>query len=61
MTNDERQMSDDERRKTLDLIHRAEAVIGIKKGLDSLARGEGIPAEKAFEKLRKKHGIRPDA
>jgi hypothetical protein len=39
------------------LIERAETVIGIRKGLDSMARGEGIPAEKAFEKLRKKHKI----
>jgi hypothetical protein len=41
----------------LDLIDRAEAVVGIRKGLASMARGEGIPAEKAFEKLRKKHNI----
>ena len=41
----------------LDLVDRAEAVVGIRKGLASMARGEGIPAEKAFEDLRKKHNI----
>jgi hypothetical protein len=41
----------------LELIDRAEAVVGIRKGLVSMERGEGIPAEKAFEKLRKKHKI----
>jgi PHD/YefM family antitoxin component YafN of YafNO toxin-antitoxin module len=41
----------------LDLVDRAEAVVGIRKGLASMARGEGIPAEKAFEKLHKKHNI----
>ncbi len=43
--------------KMLDLIDQAEAVVGIRKGLASMERGEGIPAEKAFEKLRKKHNI----
>jgi prevent-host-death family protein len=43
--------------RMLDLIDRAETVIGIKKGLQSVANGEGIPAEKAFGKLRKKHRI----
>jgi hypothetical protein len=41
----------------LELVDRAEAVVGIRKGLASMARGEGIPAEKAFERLRKKHNI----
>lgn len=41
----------------LDMVDRAEAVVGIRKGLASMARGEGIPAEKAFEKLRKKYNI----
>jgi PHD/YefM family antitoxin component YafN of YafNO toxin-antitoxin module len=43
--------------RMLELIDRAEAVVGIRKGLASLERGEGIPAEKAFEKLRKKYHI----
>jgi len=41
----------------LDLLDRAEAVAGIKQGLDSVERGEGIPGEKAFERLRRKHKI----
>jgi PHD/YefM family antitoxin component YafN of YafNO toxin-antitoxin module len=41
----------------LELVDRAEAVIGIRNGLASMERGEGIPAEKAFEKLRKKCNI----
>ena len=43
-----------------DIIDRAEAIIGIKKGLESMARGEGVPAEEAFEQLRKKHHIPRD-
>lgn len=45
----------------LDIIDRAEAVVGIKKGLESVANGEGIPAEEAFDNLRKKHKIPQDA
>lgn len=41
----------------LDLVDRAEAIAGIKRGLDSIHRGEGIPAEEAFKRLRKKHKI----
>jgi hypothetical protein len=41
----------------LELIDRADAVIGIRKGLDSMERGEGVSAAKAFEKIRKKHKI----
>ncbi len=41
----------------LELVDRAEAIAGIKKGLDSIERGEGIPAEVAFARLRKKHTI----
>lgn len=41
----------------LDLVDRAEAIAGIKRGLDSIDRGEGIPAEEAFKRLRKKHKI----
>ncbi len=43
--------------RLLELVDRAEAVVGIRKGLASMGRGEGIPAEKAFERLRKKHNI----
>lgn len=41
----------------LELVDQAEAVVGIRRGLASMARGEGISAKKAFEKLRKKHGV----
>lgn len=47
--------------RMLELIDRAEAVVGIKKGLESMAREEGIPAEEAFERLRRKHNIPPEA
>jgi hypothetical protein len=43
--------------KLLALLDRAEAVSGIRKGLQSMKRGEGIPADQAFETLRKKHKI----
>ena len=47
--------------RMLDLIDRAEAVIGIKKGLESMEKGEGIPADEAFDKFRKRHRILQDA
>lgn len=47
--------------RMLDLIDRAEAIIGINKGLESVAGAEGIPAEEAFERLRKKHSVPQDA
>lgn len=47
--------------RLLEIIDRAEAIIGIKKGLESVERGEGIPAEEAFKRLRKKHNIAQDA
>jgi prevent-host-death family protein len=47
--------------RMLELIDRAEAIVGIKKGLESMARGEGVSADQAFERLRKKYGIPQDA
>lgn len=47
--------------RMLELVDRAQAIIGIKKGLESVARGEGMPADQAFEQLRKKHSIPQDA
>jgi prevent-host-death family protein len=41
----------------LDLVERAEAIAGIKRGLESIERGEGIPAEEAFQRLRERHNI----
>jgi PHD/YefM family antitoxin component YafN of YafNO toxin-antitoxin module len=41
----------------LDALERAETIAGIRVGLDSMARGEGEPAQKALETMRKKHRI----
>ena len=46
--------------RLLELVDRAEAIVGIRKGLAAMARGEGIPAKKAFEKIRSKHRIPRD-
>jgi PHD/YefM family antitoxin component YafN of YafNO toxin-antitoxin module len=43
--------------RLLTLLDRAEAVAGIRKGLQSMDRGEGVPAEEAFKQIRKKHKI----
>lgn len=43
--------------KLLDHLERAEAIAGIRRGLDSMQRGEGIPLEQAEERMRTKHGI----
>jgi predicted transcriptional regulator len=34
-----------------------QAVDGIRRGLESAARGEGVPARSAFARLRQKHKI----
>ena len=47
--------------KLLELIDRAEAIEGIQKGLESMQRGEGKPAQEVFTRLRKKHNIPHDA
>jgi hypothetical protein len=41
----------------LELADRAEAIEGIRRGLESMARGEGRPAEQVLEERRKKHKI----
>ncbi len=41
----------------LDLIDQAEAVAGIKNGLDSMNRGAGEPVANALERLRGEHAI----
>ena len=41
----------------LDALDRAEAVAGIRRGLESMARGEGRAASKAVSEIRKKHKI----
>jgi len=47
--------------RMLELVDRAEPIVGVKKGLDSMARDEGIPADEAVERLRGKHKIPEDA
>ena len=47
--------------KLLELIDRAEAIEGIQKGLESMQRGEGKPAQDVFTRLRKQHTIPHDA
>ena len=46
--------------RLLEAAERAEAVAGIRAGLESIQRGEGVSADKAIEKLRKKHRIPQD-
>jgi hypothetical protein len=41
----------------LELADRAEAIEGIRRGLESMARGEGRPVEQVLEHLRKKDKI----
>ena len=40
---------------------RQEALVGIQEGLGQMARGEGIPLDEAFDQIRKRHKIPPDA
>jgi hypothetical protein len=41
--------------RLLDLAKRAEAIEGIRRGLESAARGEGRPAEEIYAELRERH------
>lgn len=41
----------------LEVIERAEAIEGIRKGLESVKRGRTRPVEEAFAAIRRKHGI----
>ena len=43
--------------RLLDRLDRAEATVGIRRGLDEMARGQGMQAEKVFAELRAKHGL----
>jgi PHD/YefM family antitoxin component YafN of YafNO toxin-antitoxin module len=47
--------------KLLDLVDRVQAIEGIQRGLESMQRGEGKPAQEVFTRLRKKHNIQHDA
>jgi PHD/YefM family antitoxin component YafN of YafNO toxin-antitoxin module len=51
----------DSYQRMLDALERAEAAAGIRRGLDSMSRGEGIPAAQALDAIRRKHKIRPRA
>jgi hypothetical protein len=43
----------------LERIDYLEAIIGIRKGIESFDRGEGIPAEKAMTALQQQFNIPP--
>ena len=45
----------------LGFLTKREAIEGIQKGLESMQRGEGEPAQAVFTRLRKKHNIQHDA
>jgi PHD/YefM family antitoxin component YafN of YafNO toxin-antitoxin module len=47
--------------KLLDMVDRLEAIEGIQKGLESMQRGEGKPAQEVFTQMRKEHNIQHDA
>ena len=40
---------------------RQEAVEGIRDGLAEMERGKGIPLDDAFDEIRRRHQIRPNA
>ncbi|HLL48216.1 MAG TPA: type II toxin-antitoxin system Phd/YefM family antitoxin [Longimicrobiaceae bacterium] len=46
--------------RLLDLVDRAEAIVGIRLGLDSMHRGEGRPAAQALSAIRERHGENRD-
>jgi PHD/YefM family antitoxin component YafN of YafNO toxin-antitoxin module len=43
--------------KLREMIERAEAVAGIRKGLESFKRGKGIPLGRTDQRIRRKYGI----
>lgn len=38
-------------------LDRAQALVGIERGIRAMHRGDGLPAREAMEKLRKKYKI----
>lgn len=46
--------------KLIDAVDQAEAIEGIRRGLDSMQRVEGNPADEVFSKLRAKYEIPSD-
>ena len=47
--------------KILDQIEEADAIAGIRRGLESMERGEGVPLEKWVASMRRKYRIRRKA
>lgn len=43
--------------RLLEEVERAETIVGIRRGLDSMERGKGRPARAVFARLRKKYRI----
>ena len=43
--------------RMLEFVKQAEAIAGINKGLASMQQDEGVPLDKAANKLRRKHKI----
>ena len=43
--------------RLLDLAERAAAIEGIRRGLESAARGEGRPVDEVFADLRSRYGL----
>ena len=50
-------VSAEEYQRLAELADRAEAIEGIRRGLDSMKRGEGIPLEEADQAIRRRNGI----
>ncbi len=46
--------------RLLDLVDRAEAIEGIRKGLEDVKHGRTQPADQAFEEIRRKYNIPRD-
>ena len=45
----------------LDAVERAEAIAGIRRGLDSMEKGEGKSASEVLVGIRKRHKIPPNS
>ena len=43
--------------RLVEALDRAEAIAGIRRGLEAVAQGETVPVEEAFENIRRKHGL----
>src|SRR2546422_6880170 len=43
--------------RLLELVERAEAIEGIRRGLESAARGEGSPAEEVFAEIQARYDV----